>query len=69
MDDILIHTSGNEEEHQASVEQVLKRLMDHNLTVNLSKSEFYIKEIVFLGYVINRSKVKMDRAKIKTIKE
>ena len=69
LDDILIHTSGTEEEHQASVEQVLERLMDHDLAINLSKSEFHVKEIVFLGYVINRSEVKIDGAKIKTIEE
>ena len=43
--------------------------MDNDLAINLSKSEFHVKEIVFLGYVINGSEVKMDRAKIKTIGE
>jgi len=43
--------------------------MDHDLAINLSKSEFHVKEMVFLGYVINRSEVKMDGAKIKTIEE
>ena len=51
------------------VEWVLKKLMDHDLAVNLSKLEFYIKEMVFLGYVINGSEVKIDRVKIKTIEE
>jgi len=69
LDNILIHTSRTEEEYQASVEQVLERLMDHDLAVNLSKSEFHVKETVFLGYVINGSEVKMDGAKIKTIEE
>ena len=69
LDDILIHTSGTEEKYQALVEQVLERLMDHDLAINLSKSEFHVKETVFLGYVINESEVKMDGAKIKTIEE
>ena len=69
MDNILIHTSGTEEEHQASFEQELERLIDHDLAVNLSKSEFHVKETVFLGYIINSSEVKIDRAKIKTIEE
>jgi len=68
-DDILIHTCGTEEEYQASVEWVLERLMDHDLAVNFSKSEFYVKETVYLGYIINRSEVKIDGAKIKTIEE
>ena len=63
LDNILIHTSETEEEYQVSVEQVLERLMDHDVAVNLSKLEFHVKEIVFLGYVINSLKVKMDGAK------
>jgi len=43
--------------------------MDHDLVVNLSKSEFHVKKTVFLRYVMNRSEVKMDGAKIKTIEE
>jgi len=69
LDHILIYTSRTEEEHQILVERVLERLMDHDLAINLSKSKFYVKETVFLEFVINRSEVKMDRAKIKTIEE
>ena len=43
--------------------------MDYNLAVNLSKLKFHIKEIVFLGHVINDSKVKIDAVKMKTIEE
>ena len=55
LNDILIHTSGTKDEHRALVEKVLERLMDHDLAVNFSKSEFHIKETVFLGFVINGS--------------
>ena len=51
------------------VKRVLERLIDHDLAVNLSKLEFYVKETVFLGYIINGSEVKMDGVKVKTIKE
>ena len=43
--------------------------MDYDLAVNYSKSEFYVKEVVFLEYVINQLEVKIDRAKIKAIEE
>ena len=43
--------------------------MDYDLAVNLNKSDFHIKEIFFLGYVINGLEVKMNGAKIKTIEE
>ena len=43
--------------------------MNYDLSINLSKSEFHVKETVFPEYVINGSEVKMDGAKIKTIEE
>ena len=55
IDDIIIHTKGNnddreedeggaeaEAEHKAAVETVLQRLMDHELAVNLAKSDFHL---------------------------
>ena len=43
--------------------------MDHDLAVNLSNSKFNVKEMVFLGYVIDGSEVKINGVKIKTIEE
>ena len=63
IDDILIHTKRNnddgeedkteaEAEHKAAVEKVLQRLMDHDLAVNLAKSDFHLREVNFLGYLL-----------------
>ena len=52
IDDILIHTKAEAEaEHKAAVAKVLQRLMDHDLAVNLRKSEFHLQEVqAFLGF-------------------
>ena len=54
LNDISIHITSTKDKHLATIENILKRLMDHNLAVNLSMSEFHIKETVFLKYIINR---------------
>ena len=58
-----------EDKYQAAIERVLERLLDHDLAVNLSKSEFHVQETVFLGYIVNGLEIKMDSAKVKTIEE
>ena len=52
IDDILIY-SQSEEEHADHLRKVLKRLREHQLYVNLSKCEFWIREVMFLGHIIN----------------
>jgi len=43
LDDILIFGGDTEEEHQAIVEKVLEKYVEHGLAVNLPKSEFHVK--------------------------
>jgi len=53
LDDILIFEGETEEEYQALVEKVLEKCIEHEVAVNLSKSEFHIKQTLFLGHIIN----------------
>ena len=85
IDDILIHTKGNndnseedeggaeaeaEAEHKAAVEKVLKRLNDHDLAVNLAKSDFHLQEVNFLGYLLGTNDtLRMEPGKIKAIQK
>ena len=64
LDDILIYGGNTEAEHQAIVEKVLQQFVEHGLAVNLLKSEFHVKETIFLGHVINGQEVKMDPSKL-----
>ncbi len=51
-DDILIH-GANEDKHQDSLIQVLKRLDESGLTAHLGKSEFYKSKIIYFGLSIS----------------
>jgi hypothetical protein len=50
--DILVY-SKNEAEHTKHLHTVLQRLRDHQLYAKLSKCEFWLKEIKFLGHTIS----------------
>jgi hypothetical protein len=52
VDDILIF-SKNEEEHDEHIRLVLHKLRENQLYDKLSKCEFWLKEISFLGHIIS----------------
>jgi hypothetical protein len=52
IDDILVYTK-NEEEHTGHLHIVLQRLREHRLYAKLLKSDFWLKEIKFLGHTIS----------------
>jgi hypothetical protein len=49
------------------IKQVLEVLAKKRFCLKLSKYNFYIKEIVFLGYVIILGKISLDPKKIQAI--
>jgi hypothetical protein len=63
IDDILIY-SQSEEEHADHLRKVLKRLREHQLYAKLSKCEFWIHEVLFLGHIINRDGLAVDPKKV-----
>jgi hypothetical protein len=66
IDDILIY-SQSEEEHVDHLKMVLQRLREHQLYAELSKCEFWIDEVMFLGYIINKDGLAMDSKKVADI--
>ena len=52
IDDILIY-SQNDEEHEKHLKMVLQWLREHQLYAKLSKCEFWISKVLFLGHIIN----------------
>jgi hypothetical protein len=66
IDDILIY-SQSEEEHVDHLKMVLQRLREHQLYAKLSKCEFWIAEVLFLGHIINRDGLAMDLKKVADI--
>jgi hypothetical protein len=49
------------------IKQVLEVLAEKGFCLKLSKYNFYIKEIVFLGYIIKLGKIGLDPKKIQAI--
>ena len=67
IDDLLIVSKGNLEDHLDKVEQVLTRLSESGLKVNVSKSQFCTTELEYLGYLINREGVRPTMKKVNAI--
>ena len=62
MDDILVYGS-TPEEHNQRLKEVLQRLVDVGLTLNLEKCEFGQTSIRFCGYVLDAEGVHADPSK------
>jgi hypothetical protein len=66
IDDILIYFQ-SEEEHVNHLKMVLQRLREHQLYAKLSKCEFWINEVLFLGHIINKEGLVVDPKKVADI--
>lgn len=66
IDDIII-ASRDEEEHRNHLEEILKRLEDHGLTVNLAKCVFARPEVEFLGHKVNAAGISPLPTKVEAI--
>jgi ribonuclease HI len=66
IDDILVY-SQNEQEHEEHLRKVLQRLRDCQLYAKLSKCEFWISEVLFLGHIINQEGLVVDPKKVASI--
>jgi hypothetical protein len=66
IDDILVY-SKSEAEHEKHLKLVLQRLREHKLYAKLSKCEFWIDEVPFLGHVISKGGIAVDPGKVKDV--
>jgi hypothetical protein len=55
------------EEHVDHLKMVLQRLQEHQLYAKLSKCEFWIDEVLFLGHIINKDGLSVDPKKVADI--
>ncbi|GKB06532.1 putative reverse transcriptase domain-containing protein, partial [Tanacetum coccineum] len=67
IDDILIYFK-TQEEHVEHLRFVLGLLKKDKLYAKFSKCEFWIREVQFLGHVINGNGIHVDRSKIEAVK-
>jgi hypothetical protein len=66
IDDILIF-SKNEEEHDKHLCLVLQKLRENQLYAELSKCEFWLKEVSFLGHIISEGGIYVDPSKVESV--
>nr|GFC29001.1 putative reverse transcriptase domain-containing protein [Tanacetum cinerariifolium] len=67
IDDILIY-SKSEEEHEVHLKTILDLLKKEKLYAKFSKCEFWLKEVQFLGHLVNRDGIHMDPSKVESVK-
>ncbi|KAL2891726.1 Retrotransposable element Tf2 155 kDa protein type 1 [Ceratocystis lukuohia] len=67
LDDILIY-SRTREEHTEHIRAVLERLRAAGLYAQAPKCEFYCTETKFLGLIVGRDGIRMDPAKVATVR-
>ena len=68
LDDVLIYSS-REENHASHVLQVLNRLYECELQVNIKKCEFNTTRVKYLGMIVTTNGMKMDTEKFEAIQK
>jgi hypothetical protein len=66
IDDILVYSRG-EEEHEEHLCLALQKLREKRLYVKLSKCEFWMKQVAFLGHNISKGGISMDPSKVQDV--
>jgi hypothetical protein len=64
--DILVY-SRSEEEHEEHLHLVLQKLPEHRLYAMLSKCEFWLKLVAFMGHIISQGGISMDPSKVQDV--
>ena len=67
IDDILVITKGTFEQHLKAVQQVLEKLIEVGMQINVDKSFFATTEVDYLGYIINRKGITPQPSKVQII--
>ena len=66
IDDILVY-SKDAQEHEQYLRIVLQILREKLLFANLSKYDFWLKEVSFLGHIVSVEGIRVNPAKIEVI--
>ncbi|KAJ0717250.1 putative nucleotidyltransferase, Ribonuclease H [Helianthus annuus] len=67
IDDILIY-SKSQEEHEQHLRLILELLRKEQLYAKCSKCDFWLREVHFLGHVVNEDGIHVDPSKVDSIK-
>ena len=66
IDNILVY-SKDAQEHERHLKIVLHTLREKKLYGKLSKCDFWLKEVSFLGHIVSEEGIRVDPTKIKTV--
>ena len=66
IDDILVY-SRDEQEHEQHLKIVLHNLREKKLYAKLSKCDFWLMEVSFLGHIVSSEGIRVDPAKIEVV--
>jgi hypothetical protein len=66
IDDILVY-SRSEEGHEEHLRLALQNLRKHRLYAKLSKCEFWMKQVAFLGHVMSKGGIFVDTSKVQHV--
>ena len=66
IDDILVY-SKDAQEHEQHLKIVLETLRENKLYAKLSKCDFWLKEVSFLGHIVSAEGIRVDPAKIEDV--
>ena len=66
IDDILVY-SKDAQEHEQHLRIVLETLREKKLYVKLSKCDFWLKEVSFLGHIVSVEGIRVDPTKIEAV--
>ena len=68
IDDILVY-SKDRESHDTHLRVVLKTLRKEQLYAKLSKCEFWLTEVSFMGHIVSEEGIRVDPKKIEVVVE
>src|SRR5579862_2589260 len=66
LDDLLVYSS-TLKEYKEHIQRVLARLQEAGLFLKLSKCELHMREVEFLGFIIEKHGVRMDSGKVEAV--
>ena len=66
MDDILVY-SKDDQEHEQHLKIILQTLKEKQLYAKLSKCDFWLKQVSFLGHIVSAKGIRVDPAKVEAI--
>ena len=66
IDDILVY-SKDAQEHEQHLRIVLETLRERRLYTKLSKCDFWLNEVSFLGHIVSAEGIRVDPAKIEAV--